>query len=132
MTTLKMPGARSEPVCVWNAEATLGEGTCWSPRTQALWWVDILARRLHRYRPADGAQQSWQFDEEISAVAERNDAPGLVMTLRRGLASFDPDGDATVRYLHVPGQEPASNRFNDRMLETAAFRVAASHGLQSI
>jgi len=24
MTTLKMPDARSEPVCVWNAEATLG------------------------------------------------------------------------------------------------------------
>jgi len=72
-------------------QAQLGEGTCWSPSTQSLWWVDILDRRLHRYRPADGAKQSWQFDEEISAVAERSGAPGLVITLRRGLATFDPD-----------------------------------------
>jgi sugar lactone lactonase YvrE len=119
MTTLKMPGARSEPVCVWKAEAALGEGTCWSPRAQALWWVDILGRRLHRYRPADGAQRSWSFDEEISAVAERADATGLVMTLRRGLASFDPDGDAAVHYLHMPEQEPPSNRFNDGKCDRA-------------
>ena len=118
-TTLDMPTPRGEPVCIWSAEAALGEGTCWSPRTQALWWVDILGRRLHRYRPVDGAKQSWQFDEEISAVAERSDAPGLVMTLRRGLAMFDPDSDAPARYLQVPGQEPPSNRFNDGKCDRA-------------
>jgi len=119
MTTWQMPGVRSEPVCVWKAEAALGEGTCWSPRQQALWWVDILGRTLHRYRPGDGARQSWSFDEEISAVAERADAPGLVMTLRRGLASFDPDADATVRYLQMPEQEPPGNRFNDGKCDAA-------------
>ena len=119
MTRLDMPTPRSEPVCVWNAEAALGEGTCWSPREQALWWVDILGRRLHRYRPADGAKRSWQFDEEISALAERTDAPGLVMTMRRGFATFDPQTDETPRYLHMPEQEPASNRFNDGKCDRA-------------
>jgi len=119
MTRLDMPTPRSEPVCVWNAEAALGEGTCWSPREQALWWVDILGRRLHRYRPADGAKRSWHFDEEISALAERSDAPGLVVTMRRGFATFDPDTDEAVRYLHMPAQEPASNRFNDGKCDRA-------------
>ncbi len=114
-----MPTPRSEPVCVWNAEAALGEGTCWSPREQALWWVDILGRRLHRYRPGDGARRSWQFDEEISAVAERRAAPGLVMTLRPGFATFDPDADARPRYVHIPEDEPASNRFNDGKCDRA-------------
>jgi len=119
MTTPRMPTARSEAVCVWKAEAVLGEGTCWSVREQALWWVDILGRRLHRYRPADGAMRSWAFDEEISAVAERSNAPGLVVTLRRGFAVFDPGADEPARYLHMPGEEPPGNRFNDGKCDRA-------------
>lgn len=111
---LSMPTLRGDLHCVWDAGATLGEGTCWSPRTQSLWWVDILERRLYRHRPADGARHQWQFDEEISAVAERADAPGLIVTLRRGYALFDPDTpDASPTYLHRPEAEPPGNRFND-------------------
>ncbi|SFM16392.1 SMP-30/gluconolactonase/LRE family protein [Variovorax sp. OV329] len=101
------------PRCVWNAGAELGEGTLWSSREQALYWVDILGRQLHRFRPADGAQASWPFDEEISAVAERANGPGLLVTLRRGFARFDPahPGEPP-SYLHQP-EEPAGNRFND-------------------
>jgi sugar lactone lactonase YvrE len=109
-----MPAVLGAPRCVWDAQATLGEGTCWSPGLQALWWVDILERRLYRHRPADGARASWAFEEEISAVAERRGAPGLIVTLRRGYALFDPDAtDAAPRYLHRPATEAAGNRFND-------------------
>jgi xylono-1,5-lactonase len=113
-TPLTMPAVTGPVRCLWEAGATLGEGTCWSPRTQALWWVDILERRLYRYRPADDGRASWGFDEEISAVAERAHGPGLIMTLRRGYALFDPEatGDAP-RYLYRPGAEPPGNRFND-------------------
>ena len=113
-TPLTMPAVVGPARCLWEAGATLGEGTCWSARTQALWWVDILERRLHRYRPADDGRASWGFDEEISAVAERAHGPGLIVTLRRGYALFDPDaaGDAP-RYLHRPEAEPPGNRFND-------------------
>ncbi|HEY4068311.1 MAG TPA: SMP-30/gluconolactonase/LRE family protein, partial [Burkholderiaceae bacterium] len=118
--TLSMPAVLGVPHCVWDARSTLGEGTCWSPSLQALWWVDILERRLHRHRPADGARASWSFDEEISAVAERRDGPGLIVTLRRGYALFDPDaGHPAPRYLHRPGSEPASNRFNDGKCDRA-------------
>ena len=100
--------------CIWPAAATLGEGTLWSPRAQALYWVDILQRRLHRFDPVTEARASWLFDEEISAVAEREHEPGLIVTLRRGFALFDPADAATPpRYLHQPPQEPAGNRFND-------------------
>jgi sugar lactone lactonase YvrE len=109
-----MPTLCGDLRCVWDAGATLGEGTCWSPRTQSLWWVDILERRLYRYRPADGARGEWSFDEEISAVAERANGPGLIVTLRRGFALFDPDAPhAAPHYLHRPEAEPPGNRFND-------------------
>jgi D-xylonolactonase len=99
--------------CIWPAAATLGEGTLWSVREQALYWVDIMERRLLRLDPATGSRSSWQFDEEISALAERAQAPGLVITLRRGFALFDPADGAAPRYLHRPDGEAAGNRFND-------------------
>ena len=59
--------------------------------TQSLWWVDILERRLYRYGPADDGRASYDLGEEISAVAERAQGPGLIVPLRRGYALFDPE-----------------------------------------
>jgi D-xylonolactonase len=107
-----VPKALSAPRCLWAAGAQLGEGALWSPQHQALWWVDILGRRLHRWQWPDGARASWNFDEEVSAVAERADGDGLLLALRRGFADFDP-ASGRLTYLHQPEGEPPGNRFND-------------------
>jgi D-xylonolactonase len=109
---MRTPRPTSALRCLWPAGATLGEGTLWSPRRQALYWVDILGRQLHRYEPASGARISWHFDEEISAVAERANGPGLLVTLRSGFAFFDPDTRQLQR-LHDPEADIPGNRFND-------------------
>jgi len=109
------PAVVGTPRCLWPAQAALGEGTVWSVREQALWWVDILAGRLHRWNWSDGAQRSWSVGapgETISALAERASAPGLLVTLRRGFAFFDPATGALQR-LAEPEPERAGNRFND-------------------
>lgn len=100
------------PRAVWPAGATLGEGTCWSVREQSLYWVDILERKLFRYRPADSAKREWTLPDTISAVAERADAPGLIVTLRHGFAFFDPHSGALERLVEPEPERPA-NRFND-------------------
>ncbi|MBO9648666.1 MAG: SMP-30/gluconolactonase/LRE family protein [Variovorax sp.] len=110
---MTIPKVLEAPRCVWPAAATLGEGTLWSRREAALYWVDILEKRLHRFHPASDARASWDFDEEISAVAERASEPGLIVTLRRGFALFDPSRSAPPQYLHQPEPELTSNRFND-------------------
>ena len=102
----------SEPQCVWPAGATLGEGTCWSQREQVLYWVDILEHRLYRYTPASGEQREWRFEGTISAVAERAQEPGLIVTLQRGFAFFDP-ASGTLQRLDEPEPERTGNRFND-------------------
>jgi D-xylonolactonase len=106
------PRALSEPRVVGGLRATLGEGLCWSSRDQALYWVDILERRLYRDVIATGEHREWSFDETVSAVAERRDGPGLAVALRRGLALFDPASGA-VKRLDEPEPERAGNRFND-------------------
>ena len=84
---------RPRPLVV-PAAASLGEGTLWSPREQALYWVDILGCRLHRFDPATAARSPLDLCEEISAVAERATSPGLIVTLRRGFALVRPgDGE---------------------------------------
>ena len=100
------------PQCIWPAAATLGEGTLWSVRQQALYWVDILGHQLHRFDPATSGQASWSFDEEVSAVAERASQSGLLVSLRRGFAFFDAETGHLQR-LHEPEPERSGNRFND-------------------
>ena len=99
--------------CIQPAGALLGEGVLWSRREQALYWVDILGRQLHRFDPATESAARWSFAEELSALAERADAPGLIMTLRRGFALFDPASADEPRYLHQPETALPGNRFND-------------------
>jgi D-xylonolactonase len=112
MPSVTAPKVLGTPRCVWPAGATLGEGTLWSARQQALYWVDILGQQLHRYHPATQARRSWAFDEPISAVAERAAAPELLVTLHRGFAFFNVE-TGTLQRLHEPEPERSGNRFND-------------------
>ncbi|MEP6823174.1 MAG: SMP-30/gluconolactonase/LRE family protein [Ramlibacter sp.] len=105
--------ATGSVACVLEAGALLGEGTLWSVREQALYWVDILGCVLHRFDPATAATATWKFDEEVSAVAERAHGPGLVVTLRRGFALFDPADSGGPHTLQQPEAALPGNRFND-------------------
>jgi len=106
------PRLLSQPECVWAAGATLGEGTCWSVREQSLYWVDILEHRLLRYTPRSGEQRTWTLPDTVSAVAERAAGPGLMVTLRRGYARFDP-ATGQLERLDEPEPDRLANRFND-------------------
>jgi sugar lactone lactonase YvrE len=101
--------------CLWPARALLGEGPLWSEREQALYWTDILGRKLHRYTPESGEQRTWPFDEFICTVAERElrgREGNLIVTLHSGFAFFDTE-TATLTPLHDPEPTLESNRFND-------------------
>lgn len=100
------------PQVAWAAGAQLGEGLCWSPRRQAIYWVDILGGRLMRLDWPGGERAQWSFDETIGAVAERAHSPGLIVSLRRRIALFDPDTHAMQSLPEAEPQHPG-NRFND-------------------
>jgi len=102
----------SELGLVWPAGAQLGEGLCWSPSQQAIYWVDILGQRLMRLHLPSGERAQWDFDDTISTVAERANGDGLIVALRHRVASFDPrSGD--LQTLHEVELELPGNRFND-------------------
>lgn len=110
--TESTPPVCGNPELLWAAGAQLGEGLCWSPSRQSIWWVDIFGKRLMRLSLANGDKREWSFDETISAVAERADAAGLIVSLQRGIAFFDPER-GTLERLHEPEPQLPGNRFND-------------------
>jgi len=89
----------------------LGEGTMWSPRDNAVYWVDILAPALNRLSLVDGAIERWTMPEPLGWVCERAGG-GLVGGFRSGFAFIDLDPMA-IRPIHDPEPHLPGNRMND-------------------
>jgi sugar lactone lactonase YvrE len=45
---------------ILDARNATGECPVWDAKEQALYWVDIPAKRLHRWSPLDNRTQSWE------------------------------------------------------------------------
>ena len=97
--------------CVVPAGAVLGEGALWDIAEQALYWVDIKGRRVHRYDPRRDHDQQWPVTEDVGALAVRAGS-GLVLALRSGFHFFDPQTGRTTPAAE-PEPERVENRFND-------------------
>jgi xylono-1,5-lactonase len=106
-----------EPICVWALGATLGEGPFWSASEQAVWFVDIKQRRLHRFDPATAQQQSWDAPDQTGFVLPMRGG-GLVVGMPRRLARFDPVAARFTDLVSVELDRPG-NRLNDGFVDAA-------------
>lgn len=94
------------PELHYNAKATLGEGPAWDAKSQTLYWVDVLEKRIYA-----GSKLFLQLDDFVSCLAPRKDG-GLVIAQRFGFWTFEPDTNRLFT-LASPKGEPSNNRFND-------------------
>ncbi len=90
---------------------TLGEGTLWSARENAVFWVDILAPALNRLSLADGSVTRWTMPEPIGWVVERAQG-GMIAGFQSGFAELDLDPLA-IRPIGDPEPDLPGNRMND-------------------
>jgi sugar lactone lactonase YvrE len=97
--------------CVVDARNTTGESPLWSAREAALYWVDIPAGLIQRWRPDTGERRSWQLPTAVGSIGLRASG-GLVVALRSGFHLFDLETDALTFLCH-PEPGLASNRLND-------------------
>jgi sugar lactone lactonase YvrE len=103
----------SEPECVWDLKAELGEGALWSPREGAVWFVDIKRRKIHRL--ADGERSSWDSPQQVGFVVPAQDG-GWVAGLQSGLHRFDP-GTGGFTPLAAPESHGPEERLNDGFVD---------------
>ena len=112
---------RSSPAVALAARARLGEGPWWDAEGGALWWVDILNRRVHRFRPSTGEgegeddgeveDEHWDVGDAVGCVVPARSGRVLV-ALRHSLALLDPE-TGTLETLAEVEAGRAGNRLND-------------------
>lgn len=109
---------------LWEEPAILGEGPLWVERENAVYWVDIVSKKVHRYSVNDGRRSTWRFETEVTSLASRRQG-GFVATIRDGFAYLNLDTGA-VDPIVLPEVDVAGNRFNDGKLDAAGRYWAGS------
>lgn len=105
------------PELLVNHRAILGEGPVWHPAEQALYWLDIKGRHVHRLVPESGDLTSWDVPFRIGSIAPRGRG-GFVAGSDRGFVAFDA-GFEGWEALFDPEIEQPGNRFNDGEVDRA-------------
>jgi D-xylonolactonase len=107
----------AQPVCLWAARATLGEGVLWDAAGKRVWFVDIKGRRIHRCAFDGSDQRSWDAPQQIGFIVPVAGG-GFVCGLEDGLYRFD-EASGGFTPLHRVEADLPGNRFNDGHVDTA-------------
>ncbi|MFO7276704.1 MAG: SMP-30/gluconolactonase/LRE family protein [Pseudomonadota bacterium] len=89
----------------------VGEGPVWDVAQQALYFVDIVGKKLHRHEPATGATRSWDVPGVIGSMAVRENG-GVIVALVDGIYTLDPASGQVQPLAKVEGLDPRI-QFND-------------------
>lgn len=114
MSIAPKPGAGAPATvdvrCASEARALLGEGPVWSPRDDALYWVDILAPAVH-WLARDGTEHEARLGA-MTSVAVPKASGGLLVATPSGLMGLDLAGRQMTPFAH-PESGRAGHRYND-------------------
>jgi sugar lactone lactonase YvrE len=108
---------------LFDAKATLGEGPAWDAKSQTLYWVDILEKRIYA-----GSQVVAQLEEFIGCLAPRPNG-NLLLALSDGAGSssfVDLQPDTARQSVLAAVHESAANRFNDGKCDPAGRFLAGT------
>ncbi len=101
----------TEVTKVLTAKMQIGEGPVWDAKNQRLLWVDIVGQELNVFNPADGSNKTFKLPDIVTSATPRTGG-GVLLTLRRSVAFFDPTTEKLETIAEVEADMPG-NRFND-------------------
>jgi len=107
-----------------DVRAELGECPLWSAEEQALYFVDIKGRALHRYTPDTGEHVSMTMPEEIGCIGFRKGG-GFMAGFRSGLWLLKADGTREAKLADNP-EDQRTSRFNDGRVDPAGRFLAGT------
>lgn len=108
--------------CIFDAKDIVGESIIWSEDEAALYWVDIVGKRIHRLEPENGRHDLWPTPDFVTSIGMRRDG-GFIVGLRRNVCLWRPGG--AFEEFAVPEPEMPDNRLNEgRVAPDGSFWVA--------
>ena len=101
---------------LWDAKARLGEAPVWDAARGCVWWIDCIARMLHRIDLATGAAASAPVAGPIHAIglgnADVRNGGGLVAAMGFGFCALEPETGRHSLLSH-PEEARPDFHFND-------------------
>lgn len=96
------------------ARNRVGESPLWSVAEQALWWVDIEGRLLHRHDVASGLTTQWPTAQRIGCIVLHAQG-GVLAAMETGLFHLEPGehGQLAARPAAIAHHPRPDMRFND-------------------
>jgi sugar lactone lactonase YvrE len=101
--------------CVLKWDAIVGESPLWHSRQRRLYWVDIHGRKVHRFDPQTSRNETFDLPDPVTSLAFCKGG-GLLLTLRKEFAFFDPDSGKLETIAEVEADMP-NTRFNDAAVD---------------
>ncbi|MCR4283581.1 MAG: SMP-30/gluconolactonase/LRE family protein, partial [Bauldia sp.] len=90
----------------------LGEGPVYDHRRNALWYCDIVGRKIHRHELGAGATREWSFPSEVGSLGVAQSGR-LVVALRHTVGLFDPDTESFDEIAAIEAERGPDTRLND-------------------
>lgn len=102
----------------------VGEGPLWDVAEQALYFVDIVGQKVHRYDYASGKTRSWAAPDKIGSMALREQG-GAILALPDGVYTLDFDSGEIAPLATVSGLNPRI-QFNDGKVDRRGRFIVGS------
>ncbi|PRY22202.1 sugar lactone lactonase YvrE [Aliiruegeria haliotis] len=107
-----------------DVKPRLGEGPLWDVKTERLYFVDALGKRVFRCNAEGGEMRAWTTPSEIGAIALAG-KEALVVALRDGFQWLDLESGELVPIVDPEPDQPG-NRMNDGKVDPAGRFVCGS------
>ena len=104
----------------------VGEGPVWDVAEQALYYIDILERKVFRWHPATGERRAWEVPDMIGSMALREQG-GAIVALVNGVHVLDLAGGEVVPLALMEPPDPAIQLADGKVDRAGRFVFGTSH-----
>ena len=107
---------------ILEAKDVVGESIIWSEEEGALYWVDIVGKRIHRLEIRGGEHQTWPAPDFPTSIGMRKGG-GFIVGLCREVCLWRPGGKFEA--FAIPEPDIPDNRLNEgRVAPDGSFWVS--------